>query len=206
MVVALKLLWTVLVARIKSRARLEAENLMLRHQLGISERRRRRDGRRILLVSWDRALLVGLRRLVPAALEALIIIQPATVMRWHRAGFRAYWRWMSRPKGGRPRADTEYRALIRRIALDNPLWGAARIYGELLKLVVEVSQRTVARYMPRRRRPSSPHWKSFLHEHADAIASLDLFVVPTVSFRLLYGLAEVRRLEVGFWRLRRGSD
>src|SRR5258708_31505707 len=111
-----------------------------------------------------------------------------TVIRWHRAGFRAYWRRKSRPRSGRPKTPLEIRQLIREISLANPLWGAPRIHGELLKLGIDVGQTTVAKYMARRRRPPSQGWKTFLHNHADGIASMDLFVVPTISFRLLYGL------------------
>ncbi len=111
-----------------------------------------------------------------------------TVIRWHRAGFRAYWRWKSRPRSGRPKTPLEIRQLIREISLANPLWGAPRLHGELLKLGIDVGQTTVAKYMARGRRPPSQGWKTFLHNHADGIASMDLFVIPTISFRPLYGL------------------
>jgi hypothetical protein len=125
----------------------------------------------------------------PAAERApLKIVRPETVIRWHRAGFRAYWRWKSRPRGGRPKTPLEIRHLIREMSLANPLWGAPRIHGELLKLGIDVGQTTVATYMARGRRPPSQGWKTFLDNHADGIASMDLFVVPTLSFRLLYGL------------------
>ena len=110
------------------------------------------------------------------------------MIRWHRAGFRAYWRWKSRPRSGRPKTPLEIRQLIREISLANPLWGAPRLHGELLKLGIDVGQATVAKYMARGRRPPSQGWKTFLHNQADGIASIDLFVVPTISFRLLYGL------------------
>ena len=109
-------------------------------------------------------------------------------MRWHRAGFRAYWRWKSRPRGGRPTTPGDIRRLIREMSVANPLWGAPRIHGELLKLGIDVGQTTVAKYMARRRMPPSQGWKTFLRNHADGIASMDLFLVPTISFRLLYGL------------------
>jgi hypothetical protein len=111
-------------------------------------------------------------------------------MRWHRAGFRAYWRWKSRPRGGRPTTPSDIRRLIREMSVANPLWGAPRIHGELLKLGVDVGQTTVAKYMARRRMPPSQGWKTFLCNHADGIASMDLFLVPTISFRLLYGVAD----------------
>jgi transposase InsO family protein len=114
------------------------------------------------------------------------------VIRWHRAGFRAYWRWKSRPRGGRPTISADVRQLIREMSVANPLWGAPRIHGELLKLGIDIGQTTVAKYMVKRRRPSSPGWRTFLRNHADAIGSMDLFVVPTISFRLLYGLLILR--------------
>src|SRR5258708_4091928 len=113
---------------------------------------------------------------------------PETVIRWHRAGFRAYWRRKSRPRGGRPKTPLEIRHLVREMSLANPLWGRTSIHGELLKLGIDVGQTTVAKYMARGRRPPSQGWKTLLHNHADGIASMDLFVVPTLSFRLLYGL------------------
>src|SRR5271168_2536953 len=124
--------------------------------------------------------------------EAIILVQPETVIRWHRRGFRAYWQWKSRHRGGRPRIDREIRDLIRRMSRENPLWGAPRIHGELLMLGIEVAESTVARYMTKRQRPPSQGWKTFLRNHADGIASLDLFVVRTISFKLLYGLVIVR--------------
>ncbi len=171
------------------RARLEAENLILRQQLIVLRRQR---PKRLRLVKIDRLPLVWLYRLYPALLDALVIVQPETVIRWHRRGFRAYWRWKSRQVGGRPRIDSEIRALIRRINRENPLWGAPRIHGELLMLGIEVAESTVGRYMVRRRRPPSQGWKSFLRNHAAGIASLDLFVVRTISFKLLYGLVILR--------------
>ena len=144
------------------------------------------------LSSIDRLLLVGLYRLAPGVLEALRIIRPETLMRWHRAGFRAYWRWKSRPRGGRPRTAAEIRHLIHEMSVANPLWGAPRIHGELLKLGIDVGQTTVAKYMARRRQPPSQGWKTFLRNHADGIASMDLFLIPTISFRLLYGFLILR--------------
>ena len=144
------------------------------------------------LLNIDRLLFVCLYRLYPSLLEAIIIIQPETVIRWHHRGFRAYWRWKSRHVGGRPRIDSEVRALIRRMNRENPLWGAPRIQGELLMLGIEVAESTVGRYMVRRRRPPSQGWKTFLRNHAAGIASLDLFVVRTISFKLLYGLVILR--------------
>jgi hypothetical protein len=136
--------------------------------------------------------MVWLYRLYPSLLDATIIVQPETMICWHRRGFHAYWRWKSRHVGGRPRIDSEIRALIRRMSRENPLWGAPRIHGELLMLGIEVAESTVCRYMVRRRRPPSQGWKTFLRNHAAGIASLDLFVVRTISFKLLYGLVILR--------------
>jgi hypothetical protein len=113
-------------------------------------------------------------------------------VRWHRAGFRRYWRWKSRRRGGRPPVETELRALIRRMSVENPLWGAPRIHGELLKLGFEVAQSSVAKYIVRRRVPPSQGWCTFLRNHAPDIAAMDLFVVPTIGFDLLYALVIVR--------------
>jgi len=182
---ACALIWCFVIGLFRSRAALEAEILVLRHQLNIL---RRSSPKRMTLSSIDRLLLVGLYRLAPWTLDALNIIRPATLLRWHRAGFRAYWRWKSRPLGGRPSVAADIRRLIREMSIANPLWGAPRIHGELLKLGIDVGQTTVAKYMARRRRPPTQGWKTFLHNHADGIASMDLFLVPTISFRLLYGL------------------
>jgi hypothetical protein len=130
--------------------------------------------------------------LSPKELDALKILQPETVIRWHRAGFRAYWRWRSRRRSGRPKIPADIRHLILEMSVANPLWGAPRIHGELLKLGIDIGQTTVAKYMARRRRPPSQGWKTFLRNHADGIASIDLFVVPTISFRLLYALLVLR--------------
>src|ERR1700732_1948103 len=176
-------------SRFTRRARLEAENLLLRQQLVVL---RRKSPTRVRLWNIDRLLLVWLYRLYPSLLDAIVIVQPETVLRWHRGGFRAYWRWKSRHVGGRPRIDSEMRALIRRMSRENPLWGAPRIHGELLMLGIEVAQSTVARYMTRRQGPPSQGWKTFLRNHAAGIASIDLFVVRTISFKLLYGLVILR--------------
>jgi len=120
--------------------------------------------------------------------NALLIVEPETVIRWHRAGFRLFWRWKSRCCGGRPKVPLEIRQLIRDMSLASPLWGAPRIHGELLKLGIEIGQTSVAKYIATHTRPPSQGWRTFLRNHADGIASIDLFVVPTLSFRLLFGL------------------
>src|SRR5436190_23374156 len=181
---ACSLIWLALIGLFRSRASLQAEILMLRHQLNVV---RRKSSQRLTFTSIDRLVFAGLYRLAPGVLDALKIVRPETVIRWHRAGFRAYWRWKSRARGGRPKTPLEIRQLIREMSVANPLWGAPRIHGELLMLGIDIGQTTVAKYMVRPRRPPSQGWKTFLHNHADGIASMDLFVVPTISFRLLYG-------------------
>ncbi len=179
----------VLASPFKSKLRLEAENAVLRHQLNVV--RRRLPGR-VRLTNHDRWFLIQLYRRFPFILQVLTIIRPETLVRWHRAGFRYYWRWKSRPQGGRPQIDTELRALIRRMSVQNPLWGAPRIHGELLKLGFSVAQSTVAKYMVRRRGPPSQGWRTFLRNHAPDIAAMDLFVVSTIGFKLLYGFVIIR--------------
>src|SRR5215813_13024359 len=151
----------VLTSPFKSRLRLEAENAALRHQLMVL--RRRLQGR-IRLANHDRWFLIQLYRWFPSILSVLTIVRPETLVRWHRAGFRCYWRWKSRSSGGRPQIDTELRVLIRRISIDNPLWGAPRIQG----------------------------WRTFLRNHASEIAAMDFFVVPTIGFDPLYAFVIVR--------------
>ena len=112
----------------------------------------------------------------------LTIVRPETLVYWHRAGFRRYWRWKSRSRGGRPQIETDLRALIRRMSKENHLWGAPRIHGELLKLGFDVAQSTVAKYMVKRRGPPSQEWRTFLRNQAPDIAAIDLFVVPTIGF------------------------
>jgi len=148
----------------------------------------RKSRTRVRLRNLDRLRLVWLYRLYQSILNTVVIVKPETVIAWHRRGFRAYWRWKSARRGGRRQIGREVRDLIRRMSRENPLWGAPRIHGELLMLGIEVAQSTVAKYMGRHRRPPSQGWKTFLRNHAAGIASIDLFVVRTVSFKLLYAL------------------
>ncbi len=168
----------------KSRRRLEAENLFLRHQLSIALRR---APPRLRLRGSDRALLVWMTRLWPSLLGATQVVQPETILRWHRAGFKAFWRWKSRNRAGRPKIDRGLRDLIRRMSKENPEWGASRIHGELLMLGFEVAQSTVSKYMVQNGSPSQS-WKTFFrnHAHAQAIAAIDLCVVPTLTFERLF--------------------
>ena len=178
-----------LAALVKSKSRLEAENAALRQQLIVLQRKMRG---RVGFSNDDRLFFVQLYRWFPSILKAMLIIRPETLIRWHRAGFRGYWRWKSHSLGGRPPIGQELRALIRRMSQENPLWGAPRIHGELLKLGFAVSQSTVARYMARKRNPPSQSWRTFVGNHTPQIAAMDLFVVPTIGFNLLYAFVMVR--------------
>src|ERR1700681_3412148 len=172
---------SIVARRFRSRAVLELENPALRHQLHVLRRQRPCRPR---LFTIDRLLWVWLYCLWPRCLDTMVLVKPATVVQWHRQGFRLFWRWRSR--SGRPSVDREIRKLIREMSSANPLWGAPRIHGELLKLGIEISQATVAKYKERRRGTPSPTWRSFLRNQAAGIAAIDLFVVASASFRLLY--------------------
>ena len=137
----------VMVSPFKSKARLEAENATLRLQLIVLRRKLRG---RVRLTNSDRLFFIQLYRWFPSVLNTVTIIQPETLVRWHRAGFPCYWRWKSRSRGGRPQIETDLRLLIRRMSIENPLWGAPRIHGELLKLGFSVAQSSVAKYMVKR--------------------------------------------------------
>ncbi len=169
-------------ALIWPRASIAAENMALRQQLGVL----RRSVKRPRLRRRDPILWVWLSRLWSHWRSVLVIVQPDTVIGWHRQGFRLYWCWRSRKKVGRPPIDGEIRQLIRRMAMENPTWGAPRIHSELCLLGHTIAQSTVATYMPRRRKPPSQNWRTFLDNHVRDIVAIDFFVVPTVHFRLLY--------------------
>jgi hypothetical protein len=163
----------------QSHERLKAEAVVLRHQLnGL----RRRAPKRPKLSNSDRVLFVWLYRLYPGIAEVVTIVRPETIIRWHRAGFRAWWHWKARDLGGRPKVDRELRDLIRRMCEGNPLWGALRIHGELLKLGFSVAQSTVSKYLLRGRKPPSQGWETFLRNQANGIAAVDFLVVPTLTF------------------------
>src|SRR5689334_18588391 len=174
----LRFVLAVLASPFKSKSRLEAENAALRHQLIVL---RRKVQGRVRLTNNDRWFFILLYRWFPSILQVLTIIRPETLVRWHRAGFRCYWRWKSRSLGGRPQIETALRVLIRRMSIENPLWGAPRIHGELLKLGFEVAQSSVAKYMVKRRGPRSQGWRTFLRNHAPDIAGMDLFIVPSIG-------------------------
>jgi hypothetical protein len=168
----------------RSRTDTALEVLALRQQVAVLKRRRPRP----LLSPLDRLFWIALQDIWARWKDVLVIVKPDTVIGWHRAGFRLYWRWRSRPRGGRPRITEEIRVLIRRLAQENPDWGAPKIHGELQKLGFVVSERTVARYLQRIQRRGDPgkRWLAFLRNHREAIVAFDFFTVPTATFRVLY--------------------
>src|SRR5664279_1512138 len=163
---------------------LAMEILALRHQITVLKRRRHRPK----LHPWDRCLWMILKRVWPNWRTPLMIFRPETVIGWQRAGFRMFWRWKSRRRCERPAKDSELIQLIRRMWSVNPTWGSPRIRDELAKLGLQASTATIRNYRPKSRRPPSQSWRTFLRNHAGAIAAMDFFVVPTVTFRLLYVL------------------
>ena len=166
-----------------SRSDTALEVLALRQQVAVLKRQRPRP----TLTRLDRFFWTTLRHLWPRWSDVLLIVKPETVVRWHRAGFRLYWRWRSRQRGGRPRISEEIGTLIRRLAAENADWGAPRIHGELVKLGFDVSERSVARYLrrvPRRGDPAS-RWSAFLANQHEAIVACDFFTIPTLTFQLL---------------------
>ena len=168
----------------RSRSSIAFEILALRQQVAVLKRKRPRP----VLNPLDRLLWTALRRCWSRWADVLVIVEPETVIGWHRAGFRLYWRWRSRPRGGRPKITAELRGLIRQMAEENAGWGAPKIHGELSKLGFAVSERTVARYLRRIRRGGNAgkSWLAFLQNHREVIVAFDFFTVPTVTFKLLY--------------------
>jgi putative transposase len=172
-----------LFSALRSHSAFALENLALRHQLDVLQR----NAKRPRLTYLDRTRWVILSRFWADWRKPLIFVQPETVIRWHKRGFRLYWKWKSRPRWpGRRRVHKELRDLIHNMARSNPLWGAPRIHGELLKFGIEVSQATVSKYMVRHRKPPSQTWRTFLKNHAQDIASVDFLTVPTATFHVLY--------------------
>jgi len=168
----------------QARAALQAEILALRHQLLVLQRSSRVH--RLRLSRVDRFLWVWIARFWSGWRSALVIVKPETVIAWHRKGFRLYWKWKSHISEGRPSVSLEVIELIHRMRLANPGWGAPRIHGELLKLGFELSQATVAKYLVRHRRPPSQNWRTFLNNHMHSLVSADFFMVPTITFQLLF--------------------
>ncbi|MGA3325880.1 MAG: integrase core domain-containing protein [Terriglobia bacterium] len=183
----------------QTRAALQLENLALRHQINILRRAQRG---RVHLTSADRLFWTWLMHLWSGWRSALAIVKPETVIAWHRKGFRLYWTWKSRRgRPGRPPVSHEIRDLIRKMCLANPLWGAPRIHGELLKIGIQLSQASVAKYLEHHRKPPSQTWRTFLDSHLKQLVSTDFFVVPTVNFRVLFVfvvLAHHRRRVIHF--------
>jgi transposase InsO family protein len=167
-----------------SRRDLLLENLVLRQQLSVFTQRKQRAR----LAPFDRLFWVGIKSIWSQWKNSLVMVTPETVVRWHREGFRKYWRWRSRHQVGRRPINRELRELIFQMVSENPTWGAPRIHGELLKLGFEVSERSVSRWMERA--PKNPNagrnWKAFLSNHREAIAAMDFFTVPTLTFSVLY--------------------
>jgi putative transposase len=176
-------LFSAILAGLKSRLALQTEILALRHQIIVLKR----SANRPRLRPWDRFVWIGLLRFWPHWRSALVIVKPETVIGWHRRGFRLFWIWKCRHgKPGRPGIRKNVCDLIRTMSKNNSLWGAPRIHGELLKLGINVSQATVAKYMIRHPKPPSQTWRTFLKNHSKQLASIDFFTVPTISFRILY--------------------
>jgi putative transposase len=174
----IKAIYLLIRAFLVSRLSLAAENLALRQQVAVSQH----TAERPKLRRRDRIFWVWLSRLWPHWCSALAIVQPATVIKWHRQGFQLYRRWKSRSrKPGRPPVQREVRELIRRMSRENPLWGAPRILSELLLLGYHAAERTVVKYMVRTRKPPSQTWRTFLANHVPDIAACDFFTVPTVE-------------------------
>ena len=173
-----------LLSWLRPKHELALENFALRHQIAVLNRQAHKPR----LQGKDRLFWVVLKGWWPNWRAALILFQPETVIGWQRAGFRMFWRWKSRHRGGRPRKDAALIQLIRRMWAVNPTWGSPRIRDELAKLGLEASTATIRKYRPKSRRRPSQSWRTFLQNHAGAIAAMDFFVVPTVTFRLLYVL------------------
>ena len=181
--------WTFLRAVLTGSAAVALENLALRHQLAVLQR----SVRRPRLSRGDRILWIWLSRVWVGWRSSLAIVQPATVLAWHRRGFQLYWRWKSRAKPvGRPRLDPELRQLIRRMARENPTWGRRRIRAELALLGYEVAELTVAKYMRRTALRPSPTWGAFLATHLRDLIAIDFFLVPTLTFHLLFVFVVLR--------------
>jgi len=169
---------------LKSRASLQMENLALRHQIGVLQRSAMK---RPKLTAADRFLWARLSAVWAGWRSALVIVRPETVIAWHRQGFRLFWTWkVRRGQAGRPTVPREVRELIRQMSRENPLWGAPRIHGELLKLGIDIGETSVGKYMVRHRRPPSQTWRTFLENHLKTMVSVDFFTVPTIRFQVLY--------------------
>jgi putative transposase len=184
MLILLSAVFSTLCSMFRSRAALELEHIALRHQIGVLKRSARK---RPKLTAADRLFWVFLSRVWGDWRSALDIVRPATAIAWHRKGFRLFWTWKIRHgRVGRPAVSREVRDLIRRMSRENPLWGSPHIHGELLKLGIEISETSVAKYVARHRKPPSQTWRTFLDNHVQNLVSVDFFTVPTIRFQVLY--------------------
>jgi len=175
---SLSLLFCFFKATLSGRCNLALENLALRQQLAILKRTQKRPA----ISTKDRLFWVWLSRIWPEWRASLLIVKPDTVIGWHRKGFRLFWTRLSwRKIGGRPSANSKIRALIKEMTQANPLWGAPRIHGELLKLGIDISERSVSRLMPKVRKPPSQTWRTFLNNHIREMVSIDFLTVPTAT-------------------------
>jgi len=177
-----KIILKALAVALRSRRQLVLENVALRHQLEVLQR----NAKRPRLRPSDRALWALLSRILPDWRQHLSIVQPDTVIRWHRAGWRLYWRWRSNPGRGRPKVSAEVRNLIHCLSREDRLWGAPRIHGELQKLGYDICESTIAKYMVRRSSPPSQTWRTFIRNHMSDLAAIDFFTVHTAGFKTLY--------------------
>ncbi len=184
----LRVLFALIRNILADRAELVTENLALRQQLAVLQYSAKRPKQR----TRDRIFWVWLSRLWPNWRSVLLIVQPETVLRWHKQSFKLYWRWKSRSKPGRPKIDANIHILIRRMSRENPLWGTPRIQSELALLGHIVCEETVNKYRVRHRKPPSQNWRTFLDNHLTDIVAIDFFTVPTATFRILFAFVVLR--------------
>lgn len=185
---AVQMLFALVRSLVRDRAELAAENLALRQQLAVL----REKSKRASLRQRDRIFWAILSRIWGNWRSALLIVQPDTVIRWHRRGFKIFWRWKSRAKRGRPPIELEIRKLIRRMSRENPLWGTPRIQSELALLGYVVGDSTIDKYRIRPNKPPSQTWRTFLDNHVKDIVAVDFFTVPTATFRILFTFIVLR--------------
>lgn len=182
MFTVIKIVTSQFISAFRSRTALHAKTPLLRHQITIL---RRRAPKRVNITQSDHAIFKIFLMFWPSSARLITIVHPKTLVRWHREGFRLYWRWKSQ-RIGRPKTSSEIRLLVRKMSTDNPLWGAPRFHGELLKLGFDVSQATVSRYMPKRPPNPDQTWRTFVRNHMDCTAAIGFLVVPTLTFSVLY--------------------
>jgi transposase InsO family protein len=184
----MKIVVALLQSLVRNQLELAAENLALRQQLAVLQRKSKTPRLR----RRDRIFWAILSRIWTGWRSALLVVQPDTVVRWHRQGFKLFWRWKSKAKPGRPRIDAEVRSLIRQMSRDNPLWGTPRIQSELALLGFVVAESTIDKYRIRMPKPPSQTWRTFLDNHIKEIVAVDFFTVPTATFRILFTFVILR--------------